>query len=320
MSRARHLELYIDMLKIRFAEQKIQQHYSEDIFKTPVHLSIGAEAMSCGVLPHFPRRRVYGTYRNHHWFIPVTQNLTGFFLEMLGRQDAPAQGRAGSMHLSDPVNGLILTSAIVSSTLPIALGDCWAEQQKTNPAQTIVFFGDGALEEGVFWETLNFSALKKIPLLFVCEDNELAIHSFKKNRQAFDIKKSVESYGVPYFRGNGSDAEDVFQLTAQGLSDLKKGPVFLHLDYLRLFEHVGMAPDFSAGYREKPEGADTHFDPLWNMKHKLQKAGYSAAELLELEAGIAREVERCFLTALKSKSATPGSSDDTPFKEGSTSA
>ena len=316
MSPTHQLDLYIDMLKIRLAEQKIQKHYSDDIFKTPVHLSIGAEAISCGVLAHFPLRRVYGTYRNHHWFIPATKNLTGFFLEMLGRKNAPAQGRSGSMHLSDPANGMILTSAIVSSTLSIALGDCWAERQKKNPAQTIVFFGDGAVEEGVFWETLNFASLKKIPLLFVCEDNELAIHSFKKSRQSFDMKKSVESYGVPYFRGSGSDAQAVFQTVAQALIDLKKGPVFLHFDYLRLFEHVGMAADFSAGYRDKPEGTETHFDPVWNMKQKLVQSGLSTAQLQAVESDAAREVDQCFMTAFQSPPTALGPDDETPFKSG----
>ena len=307
--------LYKKMLTIREAELLIQKNYNNNEMKTPVHLAIGAEAIPCGVLHFFPKRRVFGTYRNHHWYLETTNDLEGFFLELLGKQKAPCQGRAGSMHLCDPAKGMILSSAIVATTLPIALGDSWAGLKMNLPEQTIVFFGDGAVEEGVFWETLNFSKLKNIPLLFVCEDNDLAIHSQKPQRHGFRLKDSIASYNIPYFSAQAYDIENVLHVTEKAISDLKNGPVFLHLDYFRALEHVGISEDFHFQYRSKPDDLQTIKDPLWTCRQKLLKAGTPETELLAIEEKVRQTVSDIYLRCLLEQDSDPAFVDAHVLKE-----
>ncbi|MGZ3691159.1 MAG: thiamine pyrophosphate-dependent enzyme [Pseudobdellovibrio sp.] len=296
-------ELYKRMLEIRLTEEHIQKHYIHNDIKTPVHLANGAEAIPCGILPFFAKRRVYGTYRSHHWYLETTRDTQSLFLELLGKQKAPCQGRAGSMHLSFPEKGMILTSAVVSTTIPIALGDCWAGLQNKKDEQTIVFFGDGALEEGVFWETLNFASLKKIPLLFVCEDNDLAIHSMKNSRQAFDLKKTISSYQVPYYFAEAFHVEEITKLMPDVSNSLREGPVFLHLKYFRQLEHVGVGEDFQFQYREKPVNVATDLDPLWNARKRLISESHTAENLDQMKEEIKNKIDSIYNNAMSEEPA-----------------
>ena len=304
------LILYRKMLLIREAEQLIQRHYNSNVMKTPMHLAVGAEAIPCGVLPHFKKRRVFGTYRNHHWYLETTEDLAGFFLELLGKQSAPSQGRAGSMHLCNPDKGMILTSAVVGTTIPIALGDSWAGQRMSQPEQTIVFFGDGATEEGVFWESLNFSKIKNIPLLFVCEDNDLAIHSNKSQRQAYELENVVKVFGIPYYRADACSVENVFEVGKLAAHSLKSGPAFLHLDYFRALEHVGIADDFHFKYRVKPDDISTIKDPVWNCEQKLAGLGYSLESILEIRDAVRVNVAKVFESCLLAPDSDPALVDE----------
>lgn len=310
------LTAFQNMLRIRECEELICREYAGNLMKTPVHLAVGAEAIPCGVLAHFPLPRVFGTYRNHHWYLETTKDVRSFFLELLGKQSAPCQGRAGSMHLCDPTKGMILSSAVVSTTLPVALGDAWAGQRDRASAQTIVYFGDGAVEEGVFFETLNFAALKKIPLLFICEDNGLAIHAHRRDRQSFAIESLVSSCGVPYLFSEAFSVEDVSAAAQKAAQLLERGPVFLHLEYFRTLEHVGIAEDFSYSYREEPQDLRTGKDPLWNCRELLKKQGLSETQLHKTEQSIRAEVIQTYQRCLEEPDADPTFVDRYLFAEG----
>jgi TPP-dependent pyruvate/acetoin dehydrogenase alpha subunit len=290
-------DVYARMLLIRETEEIIRKHYASNIFKTPTHLAIGAEAIPCGVLPYFQNPRVYGTYRNHHWYLETTQDLKSLFLEMLGKQASPSMGRAGSMHLAYPQKGAMLNSAIVSSTISIALGDAWAGVRKNEIGETLCFFGDGATEEGVFWESLNFAALKKIKIVFVCEDNHLAIHAQKKNRQSFDLRKAVENYKIPYLHADATKVENVLNAGQFAKQKYENGPVFLHLEYFRSLEHVGIGEDFQFNYRPKPVDAYTEKDPLWNARQSLLRSGFSYEQIINIEnevrSGVEKTLDEC---------------------------
>lgn len=252
--------LFIKMHQIRTAEEIIQREYFNDQIKTPVHLCVGAEAIAVGVLSEFSRPAVFGTYRNHHWYLATTDDFDGFWSELYAKEGAPNAGRAGSMHLSCPEKGYILSSAVVSSTIPAAVGYAWARGNMNE--QTICFFGDGATEEGVFWESLNMACLKKVPVLFVCEDNQLSIHTAKPKRQSYDLAAVLKSFRCPYFYSSSVDVFDVQRTAAQAKSLLQQGPVFLHFGYERLLEHVGVREDYSIGYRTAPKGDLSSYDPI----------------------------------------------------------
>lgn len=127
--------------------------------------------------------------------------MSEFFAELMGRRTGISKGKAGSMHLAAPKQGLIGASAVVASTIPHAVGAALAEKIKGDSDRIFVSnFGDRAMEQGVFHESMNFASLHKLPVLFLCEDNGLAVHTDKQSRQSFILEKLVFAYGVPYFR------------------------------------------------------------------------------------------------------------------------
>ncbi|MHB9127870.1 MAG: thiamine pyrophosphate-dependent enzyme [Candidatus Humimicrobiaceae bacterium] len=159
-----NIALYKTMYMIRRTEEVIQYHYLEDEMKTPMHMSMGEEAIATGVCHALkPEDQILGSYRNHGIYIAKTQETDKFFAEMYGKVTGTSKGKAGSMHLLAPGSGLVCTSAIVGSSIPVAIGFAFANKYSKNNKIAAVFFGDGAIDEGVFWESLNFACLKKLP-------------------------------------------------------------------------------------------------------------------------------------------------------------
>ena len=197
MNRPLNVRLYEKMYLIRKAEEAIQEYYPEDDMKTPMHMSMGEEAIVAGVCEALdPEDQVLGTYRSHALYLAKTSETNRFFAEMYGKATGVARGKAGSMHLSSFEHGLLCSSAIVASSIPVALGVAFANKYKNRNKKVVVFFGDGAVDEGSFWESVNFAGLKKLPLLFVCEDNGLAVHTRREDRQGYSsINKVISQCG-----------------------------------------------------------------------------------------------------------------------------
>ncbi len=152
-------EIYYKMHLIRECEERIRKEYATDEIKTPVHLGIGAEAISVGIVASMPAgTKYFGTYRNHALYLAVGGSLEEFWGELYGKETGCAKGKAGSMHLSAPSQGLLVTSAVVGTTIPLAVGASLSNKYLGKNDYTVAFFGDGATEEGVFHESLNFAA------------------------------------------------------------------------------------------------------------------------------------------------------------------
>lgn len=295
LSRPEKLELYRKVALARMAEDKIAAEYHKDEMKTPMHLGVGAEAIGVGVTYCLPKTaKVFGTYRNHVLYLSLSEDTDTFFAELFGRATGCAKGKAGSMHMSIPEHGLVLTSAVVATTIPVAVGAAFANQYKGDSSPVAVFFGDGAIEEGVFWESLNFACLKKLKIIFVCEDNDLAIHTFKRDRQAFDMKEVVKGYDCHFASGDGRNVEDVVTKTRALLKamDEDSRPGVLHFDYLRLLHHVGPGEDFAAGYRPRPTDIESAQDPLAVYASKLLTSGITRQELDVIHSTISKKLEQ----------------------------
>ena len=191
--------LYRSLKRIRRVEEQIEEIYHTDKIKSPVHLSIGQEAISVGVCDILNADDfVVGTYRGHALYLAKGGNLEAFMAELFGKVDGCARGKGGSMHMIDVSANVLGCSAVVATNIPIAMGYAWRLKQQKNGGVIACFFGDGATEEGVFYESLNFAALHKLPILFVCENNGLAIHSpLKKRWSHFDICARVNGFGIP---------------------------------------------------------------------------------------------------------------------------
>jgi acetoin:2,6-dichlorophenolindophenol oxidoreductase subunit alpha len=292
-----NLDLYRKMYLIRKAEEAICRHYPEDEMKTPVHLSVGEEAIAAGVIHALaPEDQFFGTYRSHGIYLARTGETDKFFAEMYGKATGLLKGKAGSMHLSAPEHGMMGTSAIVSAVIPVAVGAAYAAKVSGSGRIVVVFFGDGATEEGVFWESINAASLMKLPLLFVCEDNELAVFTKKVHRRGYEsLPVILEHFGCSVMADSTTDVEKIYDRTREAIGAMKgkQQPCFLHLSYYRYLEHVGICEDFDCGYRTREEFEPwLKADPLKIQREKLLTLGRTQEELKKLEAAIEEQIAR----------------------------
>lgn len=259
-------ELYKMVSLIRHVELKIVEVYPEDIMQCPVHLSIGQEAIAaalCRCL--FSSDPAIGTHRSHALYLAKGGSPVELFAELLGKKAGCSGGYGGSMHLVDLKNGLLGTTSIVGGALPIAVG---AAMGTTPPAIACVTFGDGACDEGVFYESLNLARLKSLPLLFVCENNRYSVYTHTDKRRSarpHEIARAcrLNTLHVPIETANdavllyGFIKEEVVRLRNLG------GPLFIECDTVRALDHNGIRDDIAAGWR--PEGEARlmdRYDPL----------------------------------------------------------
>jgi TPP-dependent pyruvate/acetoin dehydrogenase alpha subunit len=303
---ATSIELYRTMLRIRVAEQKITEVYPTDKIQSPIHLSVGQEAIAAGVCGALaPSDHVHGTYRGHAFYIAKGGDMKRMFAELYGKDTGCARGKGGSMHLVDPDAGLMSCSAIVASTIPVATGDAYASSRQGRKRVVVSVFGDGAIDEGVFFESVNFAVLKKLPIIYVLENNWYAIHSkVPERRKQLDLYRVAEGLGLTGEKFDGNDAGVVFDATAKAVSAIRKGagPRLLEFTAYRWHEHVGPGVDFHESYRRKNEQALAQKnDPLKLAKADLTKRCKVKPELLALwEAEAKREVDEAVEFAEKS--------------------
>jgi len=250
--------IYRSLRLIRRGEEEVARLYPSDKIKSPVHLSIGQESVAVGVCDVLePDDVVSPTYRCHAAFLAKGGSLKGMMAELYGKATGVAGGKGGSMHLIDMSHNILGASAVVGTTIPVALGVALAAKRTKRPRVVATFFGDGATEEGVFSESLNFAALHRLPVLFVCENNRYAIHAPITKRWATErLCERVETYGIPAHR---IDDGDVLKIRARAKDAVERmrrgenGPVFLECRTYRWREHVGPNEDFNAGYRPRSD-------------------------------------------------------------------
>jgi TPP-dependent pyruvate/acetoin dehydrogenase alpha subunit len=285
---------YRALYRIRRVEEEIARVYPTDQIKSPVHLAIGQEAVSVGVcLALRPDDVVSGTYRSHALYLAKGGDLRRMLAELYGKVTGCARGKGGSMHLIDPAAGVLGTSAVVGTTIPVAVGYAYASKVRGLTAVTVSVFGDGAVEEGVFHESLNFAALRTIPVLFVCENNLYAIHAPQWTRQStLDLVGRVRSYGIVAERIESGDVREIHARTAAAVAEIRGGggPRFLECLTYRWKEHVGPREDFAAGYRSRREA-----EP-WLERDEIARVGarLAAGVRAEIEAAVEAEIREAF--------------------------
>ena len=291
------IELYRTMLKIRLAELRVIAIYPTDKIQSPVHLSIGQEGVAAGVCLALKRSdHILGTYRGHAIYLAKGGNIDKMFAELYGKETGCAKGRGGSMHLVDPSVGLMGCSAIVASTIPVAVGDALAAKMGGSKRVVVAFFGDGALDEGVFFESANFAVLKNLPIVFVCENNGYGIHAkVSDRRKQTDLYRIGESQGLHGSRHDGNDADAVHKTMNAAVDKIRRGgpPVLLEFTTFRWHEHVGPGQDFAAAYRRKGE-KELAFsnDPLEKSRKRLiKKFGIKPAQFEAWRRGAEAELD-----------------------------
>ena len=252
------LKLYRAMRRIRVVEEEIAEIYAEQEMRCPVHLCIGQEAIAVGACWALrPEDYVFGGHRSHGHYLAKGGDLNGMIAELYGRATGCAGGKGGSMHLVDLACGFMGSAPIVGSTIPIAVGAALGSEMRGEKRVAMAFFGEGATEEGVFAESLNFAALKRLPVVFICENNGFSVYSPLSVRQPSnrDLIGIARAHGVEAYRGDGNDVSEVCDLTEQAVQRARTGdgPTLLEFTTYRWREHCGPSFDDALAYRGEDE-------------------------------------------------------------------
>jgi TPP-dependent pyruvate/acetoin dehydrogenase alpha subunit len=252
------IDLYKKTYLIRRVEETISENYFKNKMRCPVHLSIGQEACAVGVCNNLKTSDlIISTHRAHAHYLAKNGSLQGLLSELHGNLDGCASGLGGSMHLQDEKAGVVASVPIVGSTIPIGVGLALSNSLKKNNKVVTVFFGEGATEEGVFYESLNFAVIHNLKILFVCENNFYSVYTSLLKRQPFNrnLKKIVKGLGMDY---NLIDGQDVINIKSKSEIIIEKirnknQPFFLELKTYRYLEHCGPNNDDLLNYRPKKE-------------------------------------------------------------------
>lgn len=283
--------LYRDLKYVRRVEERVAEIYPSDKIKSPVHLSIGQEAASvavCDVLEQDDY--VSGTYRGHALYLAKGGSLKGMLAEMYGKSGGAARGKGGSMHLCSRDAHVLGASAVVGTNVPIALGAALSMKMQGNSRIVVCFFGDGATEEGCFAESLNFASLKKLPILFVCENNFYAIHEPLSARWATNrLCERVETFGIPATLIDDDDVLKLHEVAREAVDGIRAGggPAFIEYHAYRMREHVGPNEDFNQGYRAEDEATP------WRGRDQVARLAemIDADARAKIDAAIEAEIE-----------------------------
>lgn len=269
-----YLAIYKKMVLIRCVEEKICEEYPNQDIRTPVHLYIGEEAVAASISVLLrDSDYVISNHRSHGHCLAKGMELEPFFLELYGKKGGCCEGYGGSMHLKDDKRGIIGSSAIVAGGLPISAGVAYKQILDGNDDVTVVYFGDGAVDEGVFYETINFASFKKLPLLFVMEDNNYASQTSKEQRHSYkSIAPIISGFNIETYDVDGNKADEIYSVAKNVIDKIRKGegPKFISAYTYRWMGHVGVSDDSHTGYRSVDESmAWRNKCPLEHMKKMI---------------------------------------------------
>ena len=299
-----NLELFKMIYKIRKTEEKIAELYKEQEMRCPVHLSIGQESVAAGVCFALKKNdKIISTHRAHAHYIAKGGNLKAMISEIYGKKTGCTNGLGGSMYLQDIKAGVAAAVPIVGSNIAIGTGMAYRSlfERKKNKYLTTIFFGEGATEEGIFSESINFAAIHNLPILFICENNLYSVYTSLKDRQhkKRNIKKLVESHGIESYSIEGNNVYKVYSFTNKIVQKIKKRnrPVFIEFKTYRWLEHCG--PNWDDHLKYRPDGELKSWMrkcPLKLIEDKINKK-----KLLEKNKNkIKKEIELAFKYAQNS--------------------
>lgn len=302
------LKCYKLASRIRAVEETIAQEYPNGEMRCPVHLSIGQELVSAVVgLNQQKQDTAVSSHRAHAHYLAKGGNLYRMIAEIYGKATGCCKGRGGSMHLIDLEVGFLGSSAIVGNSIPIGVGSGLTHKLNKSDALSFIFLGDGAIEEGSFYESVNFSVVQELPTVYVCENNLYSVYTGLNQRQPTErnIYEMVNGMGIKSVKIETTDVLDCLNKTTEiiKLARTSKKPVFIEYDTYRWLEHCGPNDDDYLGYR--PQGELNKWkekDPVSNLgKILTSDFGISDSEIQEIHDEIEIEVLAAFDQAKKDK-------------------
>jgi pyruvate dehydrogenase E1 component alpha subunit len=294
------LGLYRSMLHIRMVEEAIAERYGEQEMRCPVHLSDGQEGIASGACMALrPEDKIVSTHRSHGHYLAKQGSLKAMLCEIYGRAPGCVGGRGGSMHLLDDEAGVLACLPIVGTSVPLGVGVAYAAKRKGEDTVVTVFLGDAVMEEGVFHESANFAALHSLPVVFVCENNDLSFYTSLEVRQPdrpmTDIAKA-HTLAVQELDGN--DAIAVYEAMSGAVEKARSGggPSFIMCNTRRWREHCGSRYDYEMGQMTEAEFETLRADcPMAKLGTQLREAGLlddAGEDALRAELG--KEIEEAF--------------------------
>ncbi len=316
-------ELYRRLVLVRRVEEWIITQYATQnaafarkeepalSIRCPTHLSIGQEAAAVGVCAALRDTDVaYSTHRCHAHYLAKGGNVDRMIAELCGRATGCSKGKGGSMHLLDVDRGMYGASAVVGGSIPLAIGAAFASVMQGRDDVGVAFFGDGAVEQGIFHESLNFASLRRLPVIFVCENNFYATLSHISGRQRVGIAQRAHAYDMPGVEVEGVDTRAVMSVAREAVARARRGngPTLLEVQAYRWMSHVGT--EFDTGrMKRSAEELDAWRErcPVAFMRRALASAGVDDARLDSAEEEARAKIERG--VAFARESAEPAASD-----------
>lgn len=300
MNRDKHnlLAYHRSMLRIRLIEEAIAEHYTEQQMRCPVHLSIGQEAVAVGACAALNESDyVMSGHRSHAHYLAKGGDLKAMLCELYGRVDGCCAGKGGSMHLVDLSVNFLGAVPIVGSTIPIATGTALTSQMNGENRVTLSFLGEGATEEGVFHESLNFASLKKLPIVYVCENNLYSVYTPLDQRQPIhrQVFEQGLAHGIECYQFDGNDVSLVQSEVQSAVNKAREGngPTLLEFTTYRWREHCGPNFDNHIGYRTEEEYLTWKEKcPLEFARHQLKSVPDD--ELIKMTYEIEEEIRDAF--------------------------
>lgn len=302
-------DLYKAMLRIRLCEESIVEPILKREVLCPCHLYSGQEAIAAGLGASLHERDyVFSNHRSHGHFLAKGGSMAGMFAEIYGRETGCSRGRGGSMHLIDPGVGMLGSAPIVSGTISLAIGAALAGKIRQEDRVAVTFFGDGATGEGVLYEALNFAALMKLPVIFVCENNYYATHMPVRDcRVTNNIHKIADPFCIDKAEVDGNDVLKVYEAGRKAVEKCRngEGPFFLECLTYRLRGHVGPDDNVQGQHTDirPPEEVENwrQKDPIMNYEKKLVgQYSFDVDALNKIKMDVAAEVKNAHVSAKNS--------------------
>lgn len=295
------LRLLRHMRRIRAVEEEIAERYPAGKIRCPTHLSIGQEGVPAGIAECVKSTDfAVSTHRGHAHYLAKGGNLKAMIAEIYGKATGCSRGKGGSMHLMDLSVSFMGTSAIVGNSIPLGVGLALSAQIKGTDQISCIFLGDGAVEEGVFYESVNFSAVRKLPVLFICENNQYSVYSPLSVRQpnGRSIATMVAGMGINVSEGDGNNVFEVHRILGDAVEGIRsgQGPCFLEFSTYRWREHCGPNFDNNIGYRSQKEFEQWQVkDPILQLEQSLKEKNPAMGSLInEMGVEIKREIAEAF--------------------------
>jgi len=298
-------DLYFQMLRIRRLEERLIVLWHSQEIRSLMHLSTGQEAVAVGVCSALRRDdSVFSSHRCHAHYLAKGGDMRAMLAELAGKAGGCAAGRSGSMHLLDPEAGMTLSLPIVGANIPFAVGVGLSSKLKGENKVSVAFFGDGAIEEGIFWESLNFASICKLPVIFVCENNLYATHSHILKRQpSRSISRRIKPHIKHTASVDGNDVRAVYFLAKKMVDYARnhQGPCFIEALTYRWHEHWGPGEDWHLGYRSKEEGKKwKERCPIKILRESIIMEGVLEKDLAAMEKVVEKEIDRAVAFAKNS--------------------